>query len=58
MIFQTIMRTKVTLVFALLMMSMHWGLSQGNNTAGANTRLQDTRRWQKDIDKYKDVLER
>lgn len=52
------MKTKVTLVLAALMMFMQWGLAQGNNTAGANTRLQDTRRWQKDIDKYKDVLER
>lgn len=52
------MKTKVTLVLAALMMSMHWGLAQGNNSSGANTRLQDTRRWQKDIDKYNDVLEK
>lgn len=52
------MKTKVSIVLAAwILLCTPWSVAQ-TNTTGANTRLQDTRRWQKDIDKYKDVLEK
>lgn len=51
------MRTKVSVVLAAVMLVCQWGWTQVDVSARSNTRLQDTRRWQKDIDKYKDVLE-
>lgn len=51
------MKTKVSIVLAACFLLAQWAIAQPNTT-GANTRLQDTRRWQKDIDKYKDVLEK
>ncbi len=51
------MKTKLSLILTALLLFSQWGLSQVNVSSRTNTRLQDTRRWQKDIDKYQNVLE-
>lgn len=51
------MNKKSIFIFGCLLAVACWGFAQVNVSSRTNTRLQDTRRWQKDIDKYQNVLE-
>lgn len=51
------MKKKALITLGCLLLAGSWALAQVNVSSRTNTRLQDTRRWQKDIDQYQDVLE-